>query len=64
MASHNGSTRCQTSAARHAGTPIRILVVIVVIVALRPAPELITACASLALAAGVAARRALEAFSR
>jgi len=64
MASRISSTRCQTSPPRHVATPISILVVIVVIVALHPTPALVTACASLALATGATARRIAEAYGR
>jgi len=53
-------TRCQTWPPPTSGGAVAILVVIVIIVMLNPAPALITACASLALAAraaGIPTRR-------
>jgi hypothetical protein len=56
MASRSLSTRRQTSPPLPGRATIAILVVVIVIVVLNPAPALVTACASLALAAQVAAR--------
>ena len=56
MASRFLSTRRQTSPPLPGRGTIAILVVVIVIVVLNPAPALVAACASLVLAAGVAAQ--------